>query len=73
MNVYQSYCSYAGGGYRESKDGFGIKLKRIFPSLRKGRPRTEGERNPHYYFPTLEQARKEFEGHFGVTIDWENT
>jgi len=70
--LYLSYCSYSGNGYRERKEGFGIKLRKIFHSLRKGRPRTEGERSPHYYFPTLEKTRNEFESHFGVTIDWEN-
>lgn len=70
--LYLSYSSYAAGGYRERKEGFGIRLRKILPSVRKGRPRTDGERSPHYYFPSLEQARKEFEDHFGVTIDWEN-
>jgi hypothetical protein len=70
--LYESYCNYVGSGYKERKEAFGIKLRRILPSIRRERPTTDGERSPHYFFPTLEKARKEFEDHFGVAIDWEN-
>ena len=70
--LYGSYCSYVGGGYKERKEGFGLKLRRVFPSVANKKVGEDGDRPHCYVFPPLDQARKEFEAHFGVKIDWEN-
>ena len=70
--LYLSYCTYVGGGYKERKEGFGLKLKRVFPSIANKKVAEEGDRPHCYVFPPLHEAREGFERYFGVKIDWEN-
>jgi hypothetical protein len=68
---YPTNSSYVEGGYKERKEGFGLKLKRVFSSIVNKKVAEETDRPHCYVFPPLDQARKEFERYFGVKIDWE--
>lgn len=54
-----------------SQIGFGMRLKRIMPSLDANqRISSEGKQFGAYIFPPLEKARKEFEKFLNQKIDW---
>ncbi|PIS00449.1 MAG: hypothetical protein COT84_07575 [Chlamydiae bacterium CG10_big_fil_rev_8_21_14_0_10_35_9] len=57
---YRDWCDEEGMKPVNSSE-FGKMLKKLFPSLQKGRPTLEGERCRCYIFPSLEKCREEFQ------------
>ena len=69
---YIGHCQDSGIRHRDVKQLFGRKLKKICPDLEIKRPwnATDAGRPQYYYFPDLEQCRRDFERIMGMTIKW---
>ena len=75
-DVYDQYlrhCQGSGVRHRDVKQLFGQKLKKICPGLEIKRPwsTTDVSRPRYYYFPDLEQCRRDFEKAMGMAVEWE--
>ncbi|MFH1933309.1 MAG: primase-helicase family protein [Pseudomonadota bacterium] len=67
------HCQDSGIRHRDAKQLFGRKLRKICPGLEIKRPRsmTDANRPQHYYFPDLEQCRRDLEKAIGMAVKWE--
>jgi len=69
---FYRYFNERMSGWAPNESQFGRRLKLCCPSMGLGRVR-EGKVLPYTYrFPTIEQARKDFETHIGGKILWED-
>jgi len=74
---YDEYIEYSqkmGLKYPSNKRQFGKELRRLCPTMKRGRPAlSDGTRQYEYAFPSLDECREQFEEQVGMAINWEET
>jgi hypothetical protein len=69
-NDYVEFSNLCGDRIKLIDRQFGQQLRRLCPSIKRGRPRIGDERPWVYYLPSLATCRTFFEKAVGVKVDW---